>query len=287
VYLVRQGARVLAQLAIGGVQFRLFLFQQALGGEARAPFLCQLVGKAHAHPPPCLTVTGHTIRHRREDGVKAAVPVSHRTARVQAIAVAKPAAPPQFVAQHNATEKDTKMAHPKLLMISGSLRKGSYNRMLLAQAAEAFGPAEVIEGDLDLPLYNGDLEEAEGVPEKVQHLVQQIKDADAIVVGSPEYNKGITGVLKNALDWISRVPGWPMKDKPTVVVSASAGRTGGETAQFMTLSCLTQHQARLLPGTAVLIAGAMNAFDEDGRLKDETSQKLLTERMEKLRAEVV
>jgi len=179
------------------------------------------------------------------------------------------------------------MADPKLLILSGSLRKGSYNRMLLKLAADAFGPAEVIEGDLDLPLYNGDLEEAEGVPEKVQTLAAQIKDADAIVIGAPEYNKGITGVLKNAIDWVSRVPGSAFKDKPTVVISASAGRTGGETAQFMTMSCLTQMQARLIPGTAVLIAGAMNAFDEDGRLKDETSQKLLAQRMEKLRAEVV
>ncbi|HKL65329.1 MAG TPA: NADPH-dependent FMN reductase [Roseovarius sp.] len=178
------------------------------------------------------------------------------------------------------------MADPKLLILSGSLRKGSYNRMLLKLAAEAFGPTEVIEGDLDLPLYNGDLEETEGVPEKVQTLAAQIKDADAIVVGAPEYNKGITGVLKNAIDWVSRVPGSAFKDKPTVVISASAGRTGGETSQFMTMSCLTQMQARLIPGTAVLIAGAMNAFDEDGQLKDETSRKLLAKRMEKLRAEV-
>lgn len=179
------------------------------------------------------------------------------------------------------------MADPKLLILSGSLRKGSYNRMLLALAAEAFGPAEVTEGDLDLPLYNGDLEEAEGVPAQVQTLAAQIKGADAIVIGAPEYNKGITGVLKNALDWVSRVPGNAFKDKPTVVISASAGRTGGETSQFMTLSCLTQLQARLVPGTAVLIAGAMNAFDEDGRLKDDTSHKLLAARMEGLRAEVV
>jgi len=178
------------------------------------------------------------------------------------------------------------MTHPTLLLLSGSLRKGSYNRMLLAQAAEAFGPANVIEGDLDLPLYNGDLEEAEGVPEKVQTLAAQIRETDALVIGAPEYNKGITGVLKNAIDWVSRVPGNAFKDKPTVVISASAGRTGGETAQFMTMSCLTQMQARLVPGTAVLIAGAMNAFDEDGQLKDETSQKLLAKRMETLRAEV-
>ncbi|MDZ7711111.1 MAG: NAD(P)H-dependent oxidoreductase [Roseovarius sp.] len=179
------------------------------------------------------------------------------------------------------------MAHPKLLTLSGSLRKGSYNRMLLALATEAFGEAEVIEGNLDLPLYNGDIEEAGGVPEAVKTLAAQIKAADAVVIGAPEYNKGITGVLKNALDWISRVPGGAFKDKPTVVISASAGRTGGETAQFMTLSCLTQLQARLIPGTAVLIAGAMNAFDDEGRLKDETSQKILAARMERLRAEVV
>ncbi|MAN98423.1 NAD(P)H-dependent oxidoreductase [uncultured Roseovarius sp.] len=179
------------------------------------------------------------------------------------------------------------MANPKLLLISGSLRKGSYNRMLLAEAAEAFGPAEISEGSLDLPLYDGDLEEAEGVPEAVKHLAQQIKDADAVVIGAPEYNKGITGVLKNGLDWISRVPGAAFKGKPVVVVSASAGRTGGETAQFMTLSCLTQLQARLVPGTAILIAGAMNAFDDAGKLKDETSRKLLADRMAALRVEVV
>jgi chromate reductase len=178
------------------------------------------------------------------------------------------------------------MADPKLLLLSGSLRKESYNRMLLALAAGAFGPAQVTEGNLDLPLYDGDLEEAEGVPLAVQTLAAQIKDADAVVIGAPEYNKGITGVLKNALDWISRVPGGAFADKPTVVISASAGRTGGETAQFMTLSCLTQHQARLIPGPAVCVADAMNAFDENGRLRDETAQKLLAQRMERLRAEL-
>ena len=178
------------------------------------------------------------------------------------------------------------MANLKLMTISGSLRKGSYNRMLLAEAVEAFGPADVTEGDLNLPLYDGDLEAASGVPVVVQTLAQQIRDADAVVISAPEYNKGISGVLKNALDWISRVEGAVFKDKPTVVVSAAAGRTGGETAQFMTLSCLTQLQARLMPGTSVLIAGAMNAFDDTGTLRDGMSRKLLAKRMEALRAEV-
>ena len=73
------------------------------------------------------------------------------------------------------------MADPKLLILSGSLRKGSYNRMLLKLAAEAFGPAEVTEGDLDLPLYNGDLEETEGVPQAVQTRRLTMGVADGIV----------------------------------------------------------------------------------------------------------
>ena len=178
------------------------------------------------------------------------------------------------------------MSTPKLLTISGSLRKGSFNRMLLKEAAIAFGDAEVTEADLNLPLYDGDLESSEGIPASVQKLADQIKEADAIVISSPEYNKGIPGVLKNALDWVSRVSEPVLKNKPTVVVSAAAGRTGGETAQFMVLSCLTQLQVRLLPGPAVLVATAGNEFDETGALKNDRYRETLTTRMQALRAEV-
>jgi len=178
------------------------------------------------------------------------------------------------------------MTDPVLLTISGSLRKGSYNRMLLKAAAEAFGPADVIEANLHLPLYDGDLEDADGIPASVQTLADQIVRADAIVISSPEYNKGIPGVLKNALDWVSRVKGSVLKDKPVVVVSAAAGRTGGETAQFMVLSCLTQLQVRLLPGAAVLVAGAMNEFDDNGALINERYSATLSARMQALRAEI-
>lgn len=178
------------------------------------------------------------------------------------------------------------MSSPKLLTISGSLRKGSYNRMLLKEAAEAFGPAEVTDADLHLPLYDGDLEEAEGVPAEVHRLTDQIREADAIVISTPEYNKGVTGVLKNALDWTSRVKGMVFKGKPTVVISASAGRTGGETGQFMTLSCLSQLQPKLLFGPGVLVAGAGNEFDDQGRLKSDSYKSALKTRMEALRAEV-
>ena len=176
------------------------------------------------------------------------------------------------------------MAKPKLLLISGSLRQGSFNRMLLGEAERAFGDAEVTRADLNLPLYDGDLEETEGVPSAVQALAEQIKNADAVVISSPEYNKGITGVLKNAFDWISRVEGMPFKGKPTMVMSANAGRTGGETGQFMVMSCLVPLQAHVLPGPMLCVAAAGKEFDDDGRLTNEHYLKVLRGKMEALRA---
>ena len=175
------------------------------------------------------------------------------------------------------------MSDPKLLTISGSLRKGSFNRMLLREALRAFGPADVTEADLALPLYDGDLEKAEGVPSRVKTLAEQVRDADGIVIASPEYNKGITGVLKNALDWISRVEGMPFKGKPTVVMSANLGRTGGETGQYMLLNCLAPLQADTLPGPMLCVAAASREFDENGILTNEQYLKVLQARMDGLR----
>ena len=104
------------------------------------------------------------------------------------------------------------MADPVLLIISGSLRKEATNRKLAREAARLFGPAEVIEGELNLPLYDGDAEEADGIPTAVQALADQIARADAVVISTPEYNKGPSGVLKNALDWVSRTEGNPWAD---------------------------------------------------------------------------
>jgi chromate reductase len=175
------------------------------------------------------------------------------------------------------------MPDPKLLTISGSLRKGAYNRMLLNEAVRAFGSADVTEADLHLPLYDADLEEAEGVPDEVHTLADQIKAADAVIIASPEYNKGITGALKNALDWVSRVNGMPFKGKPTVVMSANAGRTGGETGQFMLLSCLVPLQAEVLTGPMLCVAAAQNEFGEDGQLTNDLYVKALQTRMRALR----
>lgn len=175
------------------------------------------------------------------------------------------------------------MADPKLLLISGSLRSGSFNRMLLDEAARAFGAAEVFKGDLDLPLYDGDLEESQGIPDKVQALSDQVKDADAMVISTPEYNKGISGVLKNALDWLSRTGMAHFRDKPTVLMSATAGRTGGETALYMTTACLGAFQVRIVSGPPVMVAGAQDQFDENGKLLQQSYQDALSTRMATLR----
>ena len=92
----------------------------------------------------------------------------------------------------------------RLVGLCGALRAGSTNLKLLHEAARVSGADDVVFGDTDLPLYNGDVEEA-GMPEKVVRLVEQIRAADAVVISSPEYNRGISGVMKNALDWISRM----------------------------------------------------------------------------------
>ena len=125
------------------------------------------------------------------------------------------------------------MATYKLLGLSGALRKESTNSKLLREAGRLFGDCAFEEGNLHLPLYDGDAEEADGIPAEVAALADQIRSADAIVISTPEYNKGPSGVLKNALDWVSRTEGNPWKGKPVAVMSAAAGRAGGERAQMI------------------------------------------------------
>ncbi|NPD14533.1 NAD(P)H-dependent oxidoreductase [Xinfangfangia sp. D13-10-4-6] len=170
-----------------------------------------------------------------------------------------------------------------LLGISGALRKGSTNRMLLREARAAFGPATHTEADLNLPLYDGDLELAEGIPPGVQTLYDQIAAADAVVISTPEYNKAPPGVLKNALDWVSRIKVNPWADKPVAIISAAGGRGGGDRSQFALRLMMTPFQPHLLSGPEVLVADSSNAFDEDGHLKDPRYQKVLDQLMAKLR----
>ena len=158
---------------------------------------------------------------------------------------------------------------PKILGLCGSLRRQSYNRKLLNQAVQLFGDCSYQEISLNLPLYDGDLEDRDGIPEEVQRLSDAIKSADGIIVVGPEYNKGLSGALKNALDWVSRVPGGAWKGKPVAVMSAAGGRTGGETAQYMMRHCLTPFGAQLISAPMVAVANAAQEFDEEGNLTNE------------------
>jgi chromate reductase len=176
------------------------------------------------------------------------------------------------------------MAQVKLLGLSGALRKGSTNTLLLKEAARLMGDAELTLADLNLPLYDGDLEAAEGAPAGVIRLASQIKEADAVILSSPEYNKGISGVMKNALDWVSRLEGNPWVDKPVALMSAAAGRGGGERGQVTLRSCMVPFSPRFVTGPEVAVAASYAEFDEEGRLKGELYVKNLTALMEKLRA---
>lgn len=172
-----------------------------------------------------------------------------------------------------------------LLGISGSLRKASTNTMLMRNAAEIFGPDEFIEGDINLPLYNGDLE-AQGIPASVEALADQIAVADAVIISTPEYNKAISGSLKNALDWVSRTDGNPWKNKPLAIMSAAAGRAGGERSQFSLRLAMVPFRPNILQGPEVLVANSSKEFDENGKLIGEIYIKLLTELMDELKARI-
>ena len=172
----------------------------------------------------------------------------------------------------------------QLLGISGSLRAGSPTTKLVHAAAKAFG-APITLADLRLPLYDGDLEEAEGIPESVQTLADQIAAADAVLISTPEYNKAPPGVLKNALDWISRTDVKPWLDKPVALMSAAAGRAGGARGSYALRLAMTPFRARLL-SQDVLVAGARGEFDENGRLTSERYDAQVAELVATLRKEV-
>ncbi|MEL6464781.1 MAG: NADPH-dependent FMN reductase [Pseudomonadota bacterium] len=178
------------------------------------------------------------------------------------------------------------MTTPTLLGMSGALRASSTNSKLLREAARLFGGCSYVEGDLRLPLYDGDLEASKGVPEEVEALARQIGAADAVIISTPEYNKGPSGVLKNALDWVSRVKGNPWAGKPLAVMSAASGRAGGERAQMVLRGFMVPFRPRILQGPEIHLADASNQFDAEGRLTGEIYVRELTQLMETLKAEI-
>ena len=165
-----------------------------------------------------------------------------------------------------------------VVAIAGSLRRASFNRGLVHAACEldVLGVA-VREFDIiDVPLYNGDVED-QGNPAAVGELKARIKEADGLLLATPEYNRGMSGVLKNALDWASRPPDQALKAKPVALIGATPGGFGTRAAQFQIRQILGNPGALLLPKPELWVSGASEKFDEEGNLTDEQTRREIGE----------
>src|ERR1700730_16157830 len=167
------------------------------------------------------------------------------------------------------------MSEPiKFVAFCGSLRKASFNRMALNAFIErlpAGTSAQTIE--IDWPLYNADIQ-AQGFPDKVQAAQKAMVAADGLVLVSPEYNYGISGVLKNAIDWLSRTTPQPFAAKPIALFGASGGLLGTARAQYQLRQSLVFLDGRPVNKPEVMIGQAQNKF-VDGKLNDEATGKML------------
>lgn len=173
----------------------------------------------------------------------------------------------------------------KVLGISGSLRSGSYNTAALHEAMRLAPPGMQIElADIaGIPLYNDDVY-AQGFPPAVERLREQIRAADGLLLVTPEYNYSVPGVLKNAIDWVSRPPEQPFAGKPAAVMGASAGRFGTARAQYHLRQSMVFLDVHLLNRPEVMIAAAQNLFDPQGNLTDEPTRAHIRGLLEALHA---
>ena len=170
----------------------------------------------------------------------------------------------------------------RILGISGSLRAGSFNTALLRAAQQEAGDGIAFDAVTlhGIPLYDGDAEAAEGIPVAVQALKAKLRAADGVLLATPEYNNGIPGVFKNAIDWLSRpaaeIPA-VFGDRPVALVGASAGGFGTILAQDAWLPVLRTLGSRFWAGGRLLVSRAGQAFDADGRLVDERTRAQLAQ----------
>lgn len=163
--------------------------------------------------------------------------------------------------------------------ISGALRKASFNASLLRAAVELTPPGFTIDVApiRDIPLYDGDVE-AQGIPDAVRELKDRVAAADGLLLVTPEYNNSIPGVMKNAVDWMSR----PAKDiprvfggKPVALMGATPGRGGTTLAHAAWLPVLRTLGTQPWFGPRVYVSNAGKVFDADGRLTDEDTRGIV------------
>jgi chromate reductase, NAD(P)H dehydrogenase (quinone) len=160
-----------------------------------------------------------------------------------------------------------------LVSICGSLRKGSYNRIVM-NALQGYAPEgmRITEAPsyAEFPLYNADIQNSSGFPAPVQTLAEAIRAAAGVIFVSPEYNYGVPGPLKNAIDWVSRLPNQPFANKPIALISASAGILGGGRMQYDLRRSMIFLDAWTMNKPEIFIGNVSQKIDEKtGQIKDE------------------
>ena len=171
----------------------------------------------------------------------------------------------------------------RFVVLVGSLRRGSFNAAI-ARALPALAPSGVTIVPLgsigDFPLFNQDVE-ANGLPAAVVAMGEAIVAADGVIIVTPEYNYSVPGVLKNAIDWLSRLPTKPFAGKPVAIQSASPGMFGGVRAQHHLRQTLVFLDARALAQPEVTVAQARSKFDEKtGELTDPTTREFIARQLQ-------
>jgi chromate reductase len=173
---------------------------------------------------------------------------------------------------------------PNIVSICGSLRKGSYNRMvmnLLPSLAPAGMTIKEAPSFADFPHYNADIQSSSGFPAAVNTLADTIRAADGVIFCTPEYNFSLPGALKNAIDWVSRLPNQPFAGKPVAIQSASPGPLGGGRVQYDLRRMMVFLDALTLNKPEIFIGGCATKIDEKtGQLKDEATGKFLAQQLD-------
>jgi chromate reductase len=171
----------------------------------------------------------------------------------------------------------------KVLVICGSLRKGSYNAAL-TRALPALAPPDMTLITAPpfetFPLYNADIQDASGFPGAVEDFATAVRAADGVLIVTPEYNWTIPGALKNALDWLSRMKEQPFKEKPVAIQSASQGPVGGARMQYHLRMALTYMSCFVFGTPEVFVSNAQTKFDKDTlELKDEATKTIVKQQL--------
>jgi chromate reductase len=168
-----------------------------------------------------------------------------------------------------------------IVALCGSLRQHSYNGMLMHTALQALGPAvqhEVLAW-ADVPPFNADVLDAQGVPSSVQRLRERLRAADGVLLVTPEYNYALPGMLKNTLDWLSRGADQPFAGKPVALLSATTGPLGGARVQNEARRVMLFLNALVLQKPEVYVGMAASKFDDQGRCTDEATRGFVQAQM--------